>query len=318
MPAFVKQFGYTCNENAHDDFAALLTSTEIPLRARQELQRNYDIWRRNRGMEFWSSVSASLQEPQRTRALLNWVMSPHLRAVKPVPALLMSNCLRKLLSIKPKLHQKPATIQMCVLFYTMSKEDKLPEQLETILGKRDRDQDELGEKANMSALFDTPIQLDDDIQRLSTDKGHHVQEDSNINKRAAHLDSPFHNKGAHHDDDRENEEDEDAVTIVMEQGHHPLNIVFDYEAFTFSCIIAGYDISEPFNDYYEEAITVPYDDTSFQDFLKEPTQMQRRQFGEHYETLREALLKMMKLKNHAPAFEDEEDDAVAFCQAAHN
>ncbi|KAF9151656.1 hypothetical protein DFQ26_001175, partial [Actinomortierella ambigua] len=51
---------------------------------------------------------------------------------------------------------------------------------------------------------------------------------------------------------------------------------------------------------------------------KEPTQMQRRQFGEHYETLREAILKMMKLKNHEPAFEDEEDDAVAFCQAARN
>ena len=57
------------------------------------------------------------------------------------------------------------------------------------------------------------------------------------------------------------------VTLVQEQGHHPLNVLFDYEAFTFSCIIGHYGISAPFNSYYEEAIAVPYDHNAFQDFL---------------------------------------------------
>ncbi|KAF9176803.1 hypothetical protein BGZ50_009653, partial [Haplosporangium sp. Z 11] len=61
MPAFVKQFGYRCREDAHDTFVALLSSTDIPLRARASLQQKYDVWRRNSGEEYWSSVSASLQ-----------------------------------------------------------------------------------------------------------------------------------------------------------------------------------------------------------------------------------------------------------------
>lgn len=61
MPSFVKQFGYSCREDAHEAFVVLLSSTDIPLRTRNSLQQKYDIWQRNTGKEYWSSVSASLQ-----------------------------------------------------------------------------------------------------------------------------------------------------------------------------------------------------------------------------------------------------------------
>lgn len=69
------------------------------------------------------------------------------------------------------------------------------------------------------------------------------------------------------DEEEEDEGEEDIVTLVQKQSHHPLNVVFDYEAFSFGCIIGQYDISAPFNDYYEEAIALPYDHNTFQDFL---------------------------------------------------
>lgn len=72
---------------------------------------------------------------------------------------------------------------------------------------------------------------------------------------------------SHDGGDDEDVMKEDAATLVQEQDYHPLNIVFDYEAFTFSCIIEHYNISAPFNVYYEVAIAVPYDHTTFQDFL---------------------------------------------------
>lgn len=67
--------------------------------------------------------------------------------------------------------------------------------------------------------------------------------------------------------DDEDEEEEDVSTTILEQSRHPLNIVFDYEAFNFACIIGCYDISDPFNEYYEDAITSSFDYNNFQDFL---------------------------------------------------
>ncbi|KAF9907473.1 hypothetical protein EC991_010939 [Linnemannia zychae] len=191
----------------------------------------------------------------------------------------------------------------------MSEEDTPLEQPETVLGKRDRDRDD----------------HDKDVQQPTASKGEHVVEDSNVKRRVINLDNPCRSEGAH-DDDNEDETEEDSVTLVMEQSHHPLNVVFDSEAFNFSCILGQYDISEPFNDYYEEAFTLPYDHTSFPDFLaiggilflgEEPTQIQRQKFGEHYEKLREAMLATVKPdNNNVPAMADEEDATVTFCQAA--
>jgi hypothetical protein len=67
-------------------------------------------------------------------------------------------------------------------------------------------------------------------------------------------------------DDYAHQED-DVVTIVQERGYVPLNLVFDYEAFEFNCIIGPHDISIPFNEYYDEAISAPYDQEAFPDFL---------------------------------------------------
>ncbi|KAI7816106.1 hypothetical protein BC939DRAFT_64919 [Gamsiella multidivaricata] len=147
-------------------------------------------------------------------------------------------------------------------------------------------------------------------------------------KSATHANNPFQSETSHDDDDDEDEEEEEVATLVQEQGHRPLNVVFDYEAFAFSCIIGYYDISAPFNDYYEEAIATPYDRDTFQDFLatagilflgKEPTNMQRRHFGERFERLREVMVEMIQPnKDDEQARADEEDGAVAFCQAARN
>ncbi|KAG0219497.1 hypothetical protein BGX31_011298 [Mortierella sp. GBA43] len=128
-------------------------------------------------------------------------------------------------------------------------------------------------------------------------------------------------------DDYEDEEEEDVATLILEQHRRPLNIVFDYEAFNFACIIGSYDISTPFNDYYEDAITSPFDQNNFQDFLatagilfisKEPTSMQRRHFGMDFEKLSEAMARMILPEEDEQAVADEEDIAVTFCQAARN
>ncbi|KAG0345137.1 hypothetical protein BG004_003938 [Podila humilis] len=154
----------------------------------------------------------------------------------------------------------------------------------------------------------------------------HVLECSRPKKKLANLDITCASKTQGDYDDDENEE-EDAVTLVIEDGHHPLNVVFDYEAFTYSCIIGQYDISEAFNDYYEEAITTSYDHTSFQDFLttggilflsKEPTNMQRRQFGEYYDKLRKVMLEITIPSENGQSTMADEDDTVAFCQATRN
>lgn len=125
----------------------------------------------------------------------------------------------------------------------------------TILGKRDRDQ-ELEEH---------------DLQRSGAEKGERAKGGPNTKKSATHVSNPFQSETIHDDgddeDDDDDEKEEDAVTLVQEQGHHSLNVVFDYEAFAFSCVVGHYDISVPFNDYYEEAIAVPYDHNTFQDFL---------------------------------------------------
>ncbi|KAG0353855.1 hypothetical protein BGZ54_002017, partial [Gamsiella multidivaricata] len=166
------------------------------------------------------------------------------------------------------------------------------------------------------------------LQRPRAEKGERVVGGPNTMKSATHANNPFQSETSHDDDDDEDEEEEEVATLVQEQGHRPLNVVFDYEAFAFSCIIGYYDISAPFNDYYEEAIATPYDRDTFQDFLatagilflgKEPTNMQRRHFGERFERLREVMVEMIQPnKDDEQARADEEDGAVAFCQAARN
>ncbi|KAF9181537.1 hypothetical protein BGZ51_005375 [Haplosporangium sp. Z 767] len=174
-------------------------------------------------------------------------------------------------------------------------------QLGTILGKRDRDQEA----------------EEHDLQRPRAEKDEHVLWNSNTKKSAFHANNLFQSEANHDGDDDEDKEEENIATLFQEQGHHPLNVVFDYEAFAFSCIIGHYDISAPFNAYYEEAIIVPYDHNAFQDSLatagilflgKESTIMQRQHFGEYFEKLREVMVEPNKDDEQATA--DEEDGAV--------
>jgi hypothetical protein len=44
-------------------------------------------------------------------------------------------------------------------------------------------------------------------------------------------------------------------------------MVFDCQAFSFTCVVGGQDVSKQFTDYYEEAVALPYDYNSFEDFL---------------------------------------------------
>lgn len=51
----------------------------------------------------------------------------------------------------------------------------------------------------------------------------------------------------------------------------------------------------------------------------EPTSMQRQHFGEQFEKLRKVVVEMIQPnKDDEQAMMDEEDSAVAFCQAARN
>ncbi|KAI8348317.1 hypothetical protein B0O80DRAFT_462774, partial [Mortierella sp. GBAus27b] len=164
--------------------------------------------------------------------------------------------------------------------------------------------------------------LGEDEIYLRSEKSQRVG-DQNIKENTA---NPFQ-RMKESPDDYEDEEEEDVATLILEQHRRPLNIVFDYEAFNFACIIGSYDISTPFNDYYEDAITSPFDQNNFQDFLatagilfisKEPTSMQRRHFGMDFEKLSEAMARMILPEEDEQAVADEEDIAVTFCQAARN
>jgi hypothetical protein len=44
-------------------------------------------------------------------------------------------------------------------------------------------------------------------------------------------------------------------------------MVFDCQTFSFTCVVNGQDVSKQFTDYYEEAVALPYDYNSFEDFL---------------------------------------------------
>ncbi|KAF9347404.1 hypothetical protein BGX34_003167 [Mortierella sp. NVP85] len=134
-------------------------------------------------------------------------------------------------------------------------------------------------------------------------------------KKNAYTDDPFLSQSQ----DNAHQED-DVVTIVQERGYIPLNLLFDYEAFEFNCTIGSYDTSVPFNEYYEEAVSVPYDHDAFQDFLatagilflgEEPTTTQDRIFGENYNSLREAMVEADEQD-----LEAEEELVVKFCQDA--
>ncbi|KAF8925214.1 hypothetical protein BGZ58_001004 [Dissophora ornata] len=182
----------------------------------------------------------------------------------------------------------------------------------TILGKRGRD-----------------LEVDERYRRQSTsEEGKHAIEGPNTKKSASCLDNPLLDNTRSDNSDMEDEENEDAATIALEQSHHPLNTVFDYEAFNFGCIIGSYDISAPFNTYYEDSIAIPFDHVNFEDFLatagilflsKEPTNLQQQHFGKHFEKLREVMVQMVHPhRDDEIATSDEEDDTVAFCQAARN
>ncbi|KAK3817799.1 MAG: hypothetical protein J3Q66DRAFT_190688 [Benniella sp.] len=124
-------------------------------------------------------------------------------------------------------------------------------------------------------------------------------------KNATHADDPFLSQ------DGDALEEDDNVPIDQEHGN---------EAIRDRCIIGPYDLSEPYLDYYEEAVNAPYDHNAFQDFLvtatvlflgKEPTSLQRRLFGENFNNLREVMIEV-----NEQGLEAEEQRAVKFCQEA--
>ncbi|KAG0228578.1 hypothetical protein BGX31_006548 [Mortierella sp. GBA43] len=61
MPQFVNRFAFTNENDAHQAFSALLSSTRISRVKRKRLDTEYGVWRRNHGKKFWSSMSASTQ-----------------------------------------------------------------------------------------------------------------------------------------------------------------------------------------------------------------------------------------------------------------
>ncbi|KAG0196509.1 hypothetical protein BGX33_001570 [Mortierella sp. NVP41] len=125
----------------------------------------------------------------------------------------------------------------------------------------------------------------------------------------------------------EDEKDEDAVTLVQEHSHHPLNMVFDCQRFSFACVVGEQDVSRRFTDYYEEAVTLPYDYHNFEDFLAtggilflgdKPTRLQEQHFGEDFERLHKAVILGIEPNKDKDMLANQEDQAVEFCQVARN
>ncbi|KAG0372218.1 hypothetical protein BGX24_000539, partial [Mortierella sp. AD032] len=115
------------------------------------------------------------------------------------------------------------------------------------------------------------------LERPRAEKGERVVGASNTKKSAIHATNEILRR---HYEDEEEAVEEDVITLAQEQGHHPLNVVFDYEAFDSGCIIGNYDFSASSNDYYEEAIT--------------PTIMQRQHVGENFGKLRKVTVEMIQ------------------------
>ncbi|KAG9067044.1 hypothetical protein KI688_012956 [Linnemannia hyalina] len=123
------------------------------------------------------------------------------------------------------------------------------------------------------------------------------------------------------------EKDEDAVTLVQKRSHHPLNMVFDCQRFSFACVVGEQDVSRRFTDYYLEAVALPYDYHSFEDFLAtggilflggKPTRLQEQHFGEDFERLHKAVILGIEPNKDKDMLANQEDQAVEFCQAARN
>ncbi|KAF9363291.1 hypothetical protein BGX34_004453 [Mortierella sp. NVP85] len=125
----------------------------------------------------------------------------------------------------------------------------------------------------------------------------------------------------------EDERDKDPVTVAQERSHHALNMVFDCQSFSFTCVVGEQDISSLFTNYYEEAIALPYDYRNFQDFLTtggilfledKPTPLQKKHLGECLEELRAAMISRIEPNKDEYGLAKEEDQAILFCQAARN
>ncbi|KAK3818652.1 MAG: hypothetical protein J3Q66DRAFT_368728 [Benniella sp.] len=116
-----------------------------------------------------------------------------------------------------------------------------------------------------------------------------------------------------------NQEMENAISF------RPLNLVFDCDPFIFNGTIGDYDISDSFTKYYEDAVATPFDYDNFQDFLatagilfldEQPTTMQTRYFGEHYEELYNIMKE--RAEHDVNITGPEEDSAALFCQKIRN
>ncbi|KAF9945293.1 hypothetical protein BGZ65_010926, partial [Modicella reniformis] len=125
----------------------------------------------------------------------------------------------------------------------------------------------------------------------------------------------------------EEEEDEDAATLAQQRSHHSFNMIFDCQRFPFTCVVGEQDVSTQFMDYYEEAVALPYDYNSFEDFLAtggilflgdKSTRLQEQRFGEDFKRLRMAVILAIEPNKDKDILANQEDKAVELCQALRN
>ncbi|KAF8942780.1 hypothetical protein BGZ47_006158 [Haplosporangium gracile] len=125
----------------------------------------------------------------------------------------------------------------------------------------------------------------------------------------------------------EDEKGEDALILVQERSHHPPNMVFDCQRFSFACVVGEQDVSRRFTDYYEEAVVLSFDYHSFDDFLAtggifilgdKLTRLQEQHFGEDIERLHKAVILWIEPNKDKDMLANQEDQAVEFCQVARN
>ncbi|KAF8944632.1 hypothetical protein BGZ46_006219, partial [Entomortierella lignicola] len=64
MPEFAEKFKYFSRKDADDAYSSLISKSFIASSTRNALKRQYGIWNRNEGDQFWASRTATLSKTQ--------------------------------------------------------------------------------------------------------------------------------------------------------------------------------------------------------------------------------------------------------------
>jgi hypothetical protein len=72
FPDFVAAIGYWCEQDAHDTFMNLLSTSALLQRVLIAACNEYEVWRRNGGKEFWASRANNITAVYASKENCSW------------------------------------------------------------------------------------------------------------------------------------------------------------------------------------------------------------------------------------------------------